>query len=65
MFDTAWKPGVDFASGLSAYYVRREAHYRRLADAAYSEWQEQSLLAGRYRLLAEKAALSERLAACE
>jgi hypothetical protein len=63
MMEIAGRPGVDFASGLAAYYRGREAHERQLAAAAFREWQAYFGLAERYRLLAEEAALSERLAA--
>lgn len=63
LLDIAWRPEVDFASGLTAYYSKCEAHHRRLADAAYREWQEYLSLAERYRLLAEDAAAVERLLA--
>ena len=62
MFDITWNPSVDFASGLTAYYERREEHYRKFAEAIYREWQEQFSLAEKYRLLAEKAAVDEKLA---
>lgn len=63
MFDTAWRPGVDFAAGLTAFYAKREAHHRKLADAAHREWQEHFDLALKYSLLAEEAAVAENLAA--
>jgi hypothetical protein len=63
MFSTTWGPGLDFTAGMTAYYRGREAHVRKLAAAAHREWQEYIELAEWYRLLAEKAALSEGLAA--
>ena len=56
MLDIAWRPGLDFAS---ASYAKREAHHRKLADAAFREWQAYFGLAEKYRLLAEKAAAVE------
>ena len=61
VLDIAWQPGVPFASGLTAYYAKAEAHHRKLADAAHREWEEYSNLAKRYRLLAEKAAATEQV----
>ena len=63
MFDTAWRPGLDFAAGLTAFYAKREAHHQKLADAAHREWEEHFDLAEKYRLLAEEAAAAESLAA--
>lgn len=63
LLDIAWRPEVDFVSGLTAFYSKGEAHHRRLADAAYRAWQEYLSLAERYRLLAEEAAKAERLVA--
>ena len=63
MFDASWRPGVDFASGMTAYYASREAHHRKRADAAYREWQEQVGLTQKYGQLAAKAAAEENLAA--
>lgn len=63
MLDIAWRPGVDFAAGMTAYYAQREAHHRKLADAAHRDWQELYGLAEKYRLLADEAAAVEKLAA--
>jgi hypothetical protein len=63
MLEIAWRPGVDFASGLTAYYVKLETHHRKLAHTAYREWEECFSLAERYRLLAAEAAAVEKLAA--
>ena len=45
MLDKAWRSGVDFAAGMTAYYAQREAHHRKLADAAHRDWQELHSLA--------------------
>lgn len=55
MFGLAWRTGMDSASRLTAYYAKREAHNRKLADAAYREWKEYFSLAEKYRLLCEEA----------
>ena len=61
MLDSDWRPGVDFAAGMTAYYARREAHHRKLGDAAHRDWQEHHGLAEKYRLLADQAAAVENL----
>lgn len=61
ILDVAWQPGVALGSGLTAYYCEVEAHHRKVADAAYREWEEFSDLAKRYRLLAEKAAATDQV----
>ena len=63
MFDRSWHPGVDFVSGLTAYYERREAHHRQIAEALNREWQEEFGLAAKYRRLAAQAAVDEKCAA--
>ena len=55
MVDTVWQPSVDVASGMAAYYREREAHERKLAKAAYRQWQEHFGQEEKFRILAETA----------
>ena len=63
MPDIGWRPALEIATGMAAYYRVREEHERKLAQAAYGQWQEYAGLAEKYRRLAEKAAFSEGLEA--
>ena len=60
MVDTVWQPSVDVASGMAAYYREREAHERKLAKAAYRQWQEHFGQEEKFRILAETAESIER-----